>query len=124
VVADFLVGAHAAHAADRLLTRGRGFFRRYFDDLMVLDPSRDPAAAALTGRLAHRGSADDPIRPPAARIVTQTTEGSTVPAYATEIAVRWSDMDAFGHVNNARIVTLLEGPHRAALRGRGAGRCR
>jgi acyl-CoA thioester hydrolase len=31
-----------------------------------------------------------------------------VPAYATEIAVRWSDMDVFGLVNNARIVTLLE----------------
>ncbi len=31
-----------------------------------------------------------------------------MPAYVTEVAVRWSDMDAFGHVNNARIVTLLE----------------
>ena len=29
-------------------------------------------------------------------------------AYATEIAVRWSDMDVFGHVSNACIVTLLE----------------
>jgi predicted nucleic acid-binding protein len=41
VVADLLVGAHAAHQADRLLTRDRGFFRRYFDDLMVLDPWRE-----------------------------------------------------------------------------------
>lgn len=41
VVADFLVGVHAAHQADRLLTRDRGFFRRYFDDLTVLDPSRE-----------------------------------------------------------------------------------
>lgn len=40
VVADFLVGAHAALVADRLLTRDRGFFRRYFTDLTVLDPSR------------------------------------------------------------------------------------
>lgn len=29
-------------------------------------------------------------------------------AYSTAIAVRWSDMDVFGHVNNARTVTLLE----------------
>ncbi len=29
-------------------------------------------------------------------------------AYTTEIAVRWSDMDAFGHVNNAQLVTLIE----------------
>jgi predicted nucleic acid-binding protein len=40
VVADFLVGAHAIHQADRLLTRDRGFYRRYFDDLTVFDPSR------------------------------------------------------------------------------------
>ncbi|HET8588086.1 MAG TPA: thioesterase family protein [Nakamurella sp.] len=28
--------------------------------------------------------------------------------YVTEVRVRWSDLDAFGHVNNARTVTLLE----------------
>ena len=39
VVADFLVGAHAMHAADRLLTRDRGFYRTYFSGLEILDPS-------------------------------------------------------------------------------------
>jgi predicted nucleic acid-binding protein len=39
VIADFLIGAHADAAADRLLTRDRGFYRRYFEDLKVLDPS-------------------------------------------------------------------------------------
>jgi acyl-CoA thioester hydrolase len=28
--------------------------------------------------------------------------------YDTHVRVRWSDLDAFGHVNNARTLTLLE----------------
>jgi hypothetical protein len=39
VAPDFLVGAHALHQADRLLTRDRGFYRRYFEGLEILDPS-------------------------------------------------------------------------------------
>lgn len=38
VVADFLVGAHALHQADTLLTRDRGFYRRYFKRLRVIEP--------------------------------------------------------------------------------------
>ena len=40
VVADFLVAAHAAECADRLLTRDRGFYRAHFKGLSLLDPSR------------------------------------------------------------------------------------
>lgn len=39
VIADFLIGAHASAAADRLLTRDRGFYAAYYADLDVLDPT-------------------------------------------------------------------------------------
>lgn len=44
VVADFLIGAHAALHADRLLTRDRGFGRLAFGGLVVLDPAGDGQA--------------------------------------------------------------------------------
>jgi predicted nucleic acid-binding protein len=39
IASDFLIGGHAFVAADRLLTRDRGFYRRYFSGLMVLEPA-------------------------------------------------------------------------------------
>jgi len=41
IAADFIVGAHALAQCDRLLTRDRGFYRRSFSALEILDPSRE-----------------------------------------------------------------------------------
>ncbi len=37
VLADFLIGAHAAHQASRLLTRDRGFYSKLFPTLKIWD---------------------------------------------------------------------------------------
>ncbi|MDX1251239.1 MAG: type II toxin-antitoxin system VapC family toxin [Gammaproteobacteria bacterium] len=39
MIPDFLIGAHALNQCDRLLTRDRGFYRKYFANLAVLDPT-------------------------------------------------------------------------------------
>jgi hypothetical protein len=39
VIADFLIGAHAATQCDRLLTRDRGYYRKHFSGLVIVDPS-------------------------------------------------------------------------------------
>ena len=39
VIVDFLIGAHAALQCDRLLTRDRGYYRKYFGRVTILNPS-------------------------------------------------------------------------------------
>lgn len=47
VLPDFLIGAHASATADQLLSRDRGFYRRWFEGLKLVDPSRaEPAGTS------------------------------------------------------------------------------
>ena len=41
--------------------------------------------------------------------------------HVVDVAVRWSDMDAFGHVNHARVITLLEEARASLLFDAAAG---
>lgn len=38
ILSDFLIGAHAKIQTDRLITRDRDFYRKYFQDLKIVRP--------------------------------------------------------------------------------------
>ena len=40
ILSDFLIGAHAMTQANRLVSRDRGFYRKLFPKLSVIDPAR------------------------------------------------------------------------------------
>jgi len=40
ILSDFLIGSHAQIQANRLISRDRGFYRKLFPSLQVIDPSR------------------------------------------------------------------------------------
>lgn len=43
ITPDFMVGAHALEFADILISRDRGFLRKWFKTLKIIDPSRPSA---------------------------------------------------------------------------------
>ncbi len=40
IMADFLIGAHAAIVADQFITRDEGFYRGHFSQLQIVNPGR------------------------------------------------------------------------------------
>lgn len=61
VIADFLIAAHAAAEADRLLTRDRGFYRSHFADLPILDPSDEPEPPSGSSPATGPPSSSSPV---------------------------------------------------------------
>ena len=47
-----------------------------------------------------------------------TTEATGTP-YAAQVALRWSDMDAYAHINNVQFLRLLEDARVIAIGSRG-----
>src|SRR5262249_46839569 len=69
--------------------------------------TRTASRARSTPTSATSGSATR-SRPRRLRIGAGTHESHARMRYVYECPVRWSDLDAFGHVNNARFLTLFE----------------
>jgi len=40
IISDFIIGGHAIKCANQLITRDRGFYRAYFKDLKIIDPTQ------------------------------------------------------------------------------------
>ena len=40
ILSDFLIGAHAKMQAEQLITRDRGFYRKYFQGINILQPTK------------------------------------------------------------------------------------
>ena len=40
ILSDFLIGAHAKQQTNRLISRDRGFYGKYFRNLQLIDPSK------------------------------------------------------------------------------------
>ena len=45
ILSDFFIGSHAMTQANRLVSRDRGFYRKLFPSLSVIDPARSRPAA-------------------------------------------------------------------------------
>src|SRR5690606_16190556 len=87
------VGGHRGRARQLVLVRGQ---------LRVL---RGQQGRAARGRR----------RAPAPRHLPQAHAGLSVARLAIPVAVRWADLDAYGHVNNVAVLRLLEEARVAAF---------
>lgn len=76
-------------------------------------PGTAPTATATT----HPAVAPDPGTAPALEVTPSTAPDAAPAGVVVPTVLRWSDMDAYGHVNNVQFLRLMEEARIHVLRG-------
>ena len=107
-----------------ITSHDRWFLDRVATHILAYEATPSGSGSRATSRATRRTrwSASAGGRPSPPCHLPQTDEGLM---YAAKVALRWSDMDALGHINNSEYLRYFgAGAHRVPVRRRGGRVCR